>query len=205
MAFWQAHNRCVAATPKAKHAFFHSACEKQRLFKNKLEKCTGLGKLRKISLFWPCSTPIISKASANLINHNLLQNIASFHQSSVACPNGSHPLASNAKISTFVFEFKPVSQRAMYQLLTDLPSTEGTGLDNISASIQKYIPKKLFLILTKLINTSLKFGSFSTQWKAAVVTPIYKKGKKTDIGNYRSISILRLISKVFERLINIQL
>ena len=48
-------------------------------------------------------------------------------------------------------------------------------------------------------------GTFSSQWKTAVVTPICKKGNKADISNYRPISILSPIFKIFERLIDKQL
>ena len=80
MAYRQARNCCTAATRVAKRAFFFSARHKPHLFWNKIKKCTGLGKLRQSSLFWPCSTPIISKVSANIINRSLLERISSLQQ-----------------------------------------------------------------------------------------------------------------------------
>lgn len=48
-------------------------------------------------------------------------------------------------------------------------------------------------------------GEIPSQWKEARVTPIYKTGKKDDENNYRSISVLPLVSKVMERAIQVQL
>ena len=68
MTFKQARNRCIVAIRTAKRTLFLLAREKPRLFLEQLKECTDLGKLRKTSLFWPCRTPILSKASVNMIN-----------------------------------------------------------------------------------------------------------------------------------------
>ena len=51
----------------------------------------------------------------------------------------------------------------------------------------------------KEINRGLEVGSFSCTMKVANVTPVYKKGNGSEKGNYRFVSILANISKVFER------
>ena len=59
--------------------------------------------------------------------------------------------------------------------------------------------------LTLIINQSLETGIFPDAFKTSKVTPIYKNGEKTKLNNYRPISILPTISKVFEWVIHIQL
>ena len=49
---------------------------------------------------------------------------------------------------------------------------------------------------------SLETGTFPEALKVAKVTPIYKKGPKTDPGNYRPISVFPIIGKVFEKVVN---
>ena len=53
--------------------------------------------------------------------------------------------------------------------------------------------------LTFILNQSLDQGKFPTRLKSARVTPIYKKGAKSDMNNYRPISILNVFSKIFEK------
>ena len=64
-------------------------------------------------------------------------------------------------------------------------------------SLQEVISKSLTLI----INQSLNTGIFPQKLKLAKVIPIYKKGEKTKLQNYRPISLLPSISKIFERVV----
>ena len=62
-----------------------------------------------------------------------------------------------------------------------------------------------FGILTNCINKSIETGCFPDSLKAASITPIFKKDDPLDKTNCRPVSILPLISKVYERLIYNQL
>ena len=53
--------------------------------------------------------------------------------------------------------------------------------------------------LTFISNLSLSSGIFIDDWKNAHVCPVYKGNDRHDMGNYRPISILPIISKVFEK------
>ena len=53
--------------------------------------------------------------------------------------------------------------------------------------------------LRKLFNKSLQHGIIPDEWKVANVVPVYKKGRKDCVENYRPISLLPLVSKVLER------
>ena len=53
--------------------------------------------------------------------------------------------------------------------------------------------------LTMLFNKSLRLGIFPGDWKVANIVPIFKKGKKEFVENYRPISLIPVISKVLER------
>ena len=56
-----------------------------------------------------------------------------------------------------------------------------------------------------LFNTSIETSQFPDSWKVARVTPIFKNGAKTDQSNYRPISVLPVISRLFEKLVTNQL
>ena len=62
-----------------------------------------------------------------------------------------------------------------------------------------------FEALINCINKSIETGYFPDSLKEANITPIFKKDDPLDKSNYRPVSILPLISKLFERLIYNQL
>ena len=53
--------------------------------------------------------------------------------------------------------------------------------------------------LTRLINLSLRVGCVPKDWKGASIVPVFKKGNKEEVINYRPISLLSLASKIAER------
>ena len=54
-----------------------------------------------------------------------------------------------------------------------------------------------FIIFDNILET----GIFPDQWKEANVTPVHKKNDKQIISNYRPISLLPILAKVFERIV----
>ena len=54
--------------------------------------------------------------------------------------------------------------------------------------------------LTKIFIRSINTGIFPTEWKLARVTPIFKKGKRDDPNNYRPISVIPTVAKIFEKI-----
>ena len=59
--------------------------------------------------------------------------------------------------------------------------------------------------LTSLFNTSLDTGQVPVEWKSANVIPIPKSGTSERLDNFRQISLLPIVAKIFERLVHQQL
>ncbi|CAL4087967.1 unnamed protein product, partial [Meganyctiphanes norvegica] len=59
----------------------------------------------------------------------------------------------------------------------------------------------LFPALEKIFNLALTTGVYPDNLKIAKVIPIFKKGSPTSVNNYRPISILSTINKIFEKIL----
>ena len=78
------------------------------------------------------------------------------------------------------------------------------GFDSIPARLLKDAADYIASPLSYIFNMSLSKGVFPDAMKIAKVTPVYKKGEKDILGNYRPISVLPLLAKVLEKIINKQ-
>lgn len=76
------------------------------------------------------------------------------------------------------------------------------GPDGIPSCILKNCSHSLATPLAKLFSRSLQEGKFPDEWKVSSMFPVYKKGDKKDVHNYRGITSLCSCSKLFEILIN---
>ena len=80
------------------------------------------------------------------------------------------------------------------------------GLDEISGSMLKNLPNNLINILHVIFVNIMRTGFYPTNWKKAKIIMIHKKGKDPlVVSSYRPISLLPLVSKLFERFLLRQL
>jgi Reverse transcriptase (RNA-dependent DNA polymerase) len=101
--------------------------------------------------------------------------------------------------------FSPTTEEQVLKIIDELKPNVAVGYDGISAKFLKKFSTKLAPRLTSLINICLQIGHFPDTLKKARITPVYKSGSKSNMSNYRPISILPAISKIFETLILHQL
>ena len=103
------------------------------------------------------------------------------------------------------FNFNTITESETLSIINKLKSKNSSGKDEISNKLLKSIKDEIAKPLTIIINQSLKTGVFPDALKIAKVKPLYKKGDNFCLNNYRPISLLPTISKIFERVMFTQL
>ena len=150
-----------------------------------------------------------SATIANELNNyfsNIGEKLNTFAESAVAEAKTKN--SSNVTAEVFeVFEFQKfkiteVSDAEVSEVLNSLKSRKYGGINQIPAFIYKLLEPLILYPLTYIINQSIRTCSFPNVWKKALVIPIHKGGDTTRPSNYRPISLLPILSKVFEIIIS---
>ena len=88
------------------------------------------------------------------------------------------------------FKFKLITASEVMTLLSELSISKAQGTDGIMARSLKVAANELSFPLATIFNFSLLTGTIPSEWKQAVVTPVFKEGDRQNTSNYRPISVL---------------
>jgi hypothetical protein len=111
-----------------------------------------------------------------------------------------HALDTPSRLKTPVKKFKSSEARSM---INRLRSAKAPGYDLITGRILKELPDIGIKAITLIFNSILRTGYFPGQWKVSQIIPLLKPGKPAEeVTSYRPISLLPIISKLFEKLLS---
>ena len=77
---------------------------------------------------------------------------------------------------------------------------KSSGPDGISSLALKQLPFSAILFLTVIFNNCINNSYFPRNWKTSTIFPIPKKGSSSNISDFRPISLLNSVSKIFEKI-----
>ena len=103
------------------------------------------------------------------------------------------------------FYLKTPSLDVGISLMRNIDEKKATGLDMIPSKLLKMAASIVTPSLTVIFTKSIITGIYPTEWKMARVTPVFKKGVKSNLNNYRPISVIPVVLKVFEKIVYDQL
>ena len=99
------------------------------------------------------------------------------------------------------FIFPPIHSHEVLKELQHLSPHKASGCTAISNRVLRETAPVIASSLTHIYNLSLTTATFPSDWKPAIVCPIFKnRGEKSDPSNYRPISLLPAVGKVFDKL-----
>ena len=99
------------------------------------------------------------------------------------------------------FDFSPTTSDDVFEILKNSKYKKATGPDGIPPIFLKYAGSEIAPIISGLINKSIEQGFSPSVLKKTSVLPIYKKADKLEKGNYRPISLLPILTKIFEKVL----
>ena len=88
----------------------------------------------------------------------------------------------------------------MFSLINKLNKSKATGLDRISARLIRGCADLICEPICDIFNKSISQGKLPENLKTVRVTPLFKQGDRDDVNNYRPISVIPVVVKVFERI-----
>lgn len=112
-------------------------------------------------------------------------------------------LMDNMQPNSFVFE--TFSPGEVFKVIMSLKNKRSCTSDGVSTDMLKKVAWFVTDVLTHVFNKSVVNGTFPDHLKCAEVLPLFKKGDRKSISNYRPISILSTFSKIFERLLKVRI
>ena len=100
------------------------------------------------------------------------------------------------------FFFTPATKDEVLKIFRSLDHSKSTGDYSIPKQLFNCIPDNLANILKDILNLTFQTGIFPSSLKTIKVIPIFKsKGSNQSVDNYRPISLLSNIDKIFEKLV----
>ncbi len=143
-----------------------------------------------------CKAPV---ETATLFNNHFVNSVRLTIHSPQTAPLHSLPV-NNAQP---VFSLTEVSESKVTSIITSIKNSKSKDIYGLDALLLKIHTATLTGPIAKIINASIKEGKSPPIWKSAIVVPVHKSGDTMDMNNYRPISILPVMSKIFEKCVAI--
>ena len=202
--FNKSRNEYNRALKEKKQTYYYNVFQK---FRNNLKETwkninKQLGKVKSST----CSSLLVNNKTIN--DSQSITNHFNDYFASVAGDLVSSLPQSSCSFMSYLPEtsinsiyFYPTTLTEVKRIISGLKPKNSTGIDEIPSSILKSTPDNILLAITHIFNLSLTKGEFITDFKTSKIIPILKKGKATNVSNYRPISLLCTMSKILEKLV----
>ena len=132
-----------------------------------------------------------------LIRHLVLNIVSKVRNELVASINARH--------DPNTFSFRRLDRNEVLAALREINPHKATGYDMLPPRVLKMTAELLATPLTTIFNQTIEENRWPSAWKRGEWIPIYKKKDPLDKVNYRPVTVLTAVDKIFEQLICRQL
>lgn len=153
------------------------------------------------SVINPGTGKVVNNSSeiSNLMNTNFVSLVDNLVKKFTQPISTNTVLSSNqADRVSDVFSLKPITIAEVKRYINELNDNKSTRSDLPKIFFLKISVNIISPVITTIFNNCISNGFFPTSLKVAEIIPIYKSGSKSDINNYRPISLLSPFSKILE-------
>jgi len=97
--------------------------------------------------------------------------------------------------------FRPLSKREIVNAIKSMKNGKAAGADNIPAEVLKVDPYISAYILLPLFQDIWQTETFPKEWREGIIVKVPKKGDLSQCRNWRGVTLLAVISKIFNKVI----
>ena len=95
----------------------------------------------------------------------------------------------------------PISSIEVHQAVKRMKNGKAPGLGILSVELIKAAPSILFEAIGKICDKCVREDMVPNEWKKAIITSIFKKGDRRNCNNYRGISVLPTLARIYGRIL----
>ena len=96
-----------------------------------------------------------------------------------------------------------ISIDGVRRVIRNMKNGKAAGLDKIIPELLKYVDDNFLDLMTLILNKIFDSGKFPEEWAPGAIVILFKEGTKSDLNNYRGITLLSMLGKISqEKMIN---
>ena len=94
-----------------------------------------------------------------------------------------------------------INKDVVYNFLSNLDITRSRGEDQPPPVFSRKLATELTPSVFNVFRNIHRLDTFPKKWKLGIISPVLKKGKNSEISNYRPVTLLNIVSKCLEKIV----